>query len=67
MEKIVTFVVRNPSSRLDGPAVLGFLRSRISAAKLPDRVLFRDVIPRTATHKVRLAQLHAEAVACFQN
>lgn len=65
MEKIVTFIVKQPGSSLDGTAVLAFLRSRISAAKLPDRVLFRDSIPRTATQKVRLAQLHAEAAACF--
>jgi long-chain acyl-CoA synthetase len=62
-ERIVSFIVRADGAWLDAAGVLDYLRTRISAQKLPDTVIFGPAIPRTATNKVRLAELQHQAQA----
>jgi len=56
-ELIVTCIVRAPGASLDAAEVLAHLSTFVNSDKLPDRIVFRDAIPRTATSKVKLGEL----------
>jgi acyl-CoA synthetase (AMP-forming)/AMP-acid ligase II len=60
-EKITTFVVTREGITLTKDGVLDYLRTIVGAAKCPDRVEFCGAIPRTASNKVRVAELRTRA------
>jgi long-chain acyl-CoA synthetase len=60
-ERIVCFIVRERDT-LGEARVMEHLRAEVGDAKSPDRVVFCESIPRTATNKVKIAELQALAL-----
>lgn len=61
VDRIVTFVVADPSRSLARAEIFSALRDAVGEAKCPDVVTFVESIPRTATNKVRLGELQRMA------
>ncbi|MFI6322828.1 class I adenylate-forming enzyme family protein [Nonomuraea sp. NPDC050556] len=55
-ERVAAFVVVLPGASVDGEALLGHCRTRLSGPKLPRQIEFVDALPRNAAGKV----LHRE-------
>ena len=51
------YVVSAPNARLSGEDIIRWVRDRIAAYKVPKRVHFLDALPRTASGKIRTADL----------
>ena len=65
-ERPLLIVVRRPDSAIDEPAVIAHLASRVAKWWLPDRVLFADAIPHTATGKILKTELRARYGALYR-
>jgi len=59
-EELKAFIVREPGSRLDAEAVIGFARERIAAYKYPRLVEFCDSLPMNATGKILKTHLRRQ-------
>lgn len=64
-EIVVACVVRRPEAQVDEADVKSFMRERLSAYKVPKRVLFFDEseLPTTSSDKVQHAELRKRAAA----
>jgi crotonobetaine/carnitine-CoA ligase len=51
-EEIVAYVSLQPGASVDGEALLAWTAERLSAHKVPSRIVFRDSLPRTATERI---------------
>ena len=60
---IAAFVVPRPGRRPDPDELRDWVRSRLRGAKTPDRIVFRDALPRTDTGKVQRRHLVADLAA----
>ncbi|HOA92125.1 MAG TPA: long-chain-fatty-acid--CoA ligase [Quisquiliibacterium sp.] len=58
-EALAAAVVLRPGQAADAQTLLAFARTRLGAFKLPKRVHFLDQLPKTASGKVRKADLRA--------
>jgi acyl-CoA synthetase (AMP-forming)/AMP-acid ligase II len=58
-ERVAVAVRRVEGSDLGEDELLAFARERLSAYKVPERVLFVDDLPRTGTEKVQRSQVKA--------
>jgi len=66
-ECIVAFVVARPGALLSPRELVRHCRSRASSYKAPDHVVFRDVLPTTATGKVLRQTLKEQARTLAQD
>ena len=62
-EALAAAVVLRPGHEADAQALLSFARTRLGSFKLPKRVHFVDQLPKTASGKVRKADLRAQFIA----
>jgi len=60
-ESVVAFVVKKPGTAVTGEELIAFVRERIAHYKAPQRVEFRDQLPRTGVQKVLRRVLRDEA------
>ncbi|WP_413468097.1 AMP-binding enzyme [Mycobacterium sp. RTGN4] len=60
---IVAAVVPAPGSRPDPDDLRAFVRENLRGSRTPDRVVFRDELPTTATGKVIRRELVAQLTA----
>ena len=58
-ERPFAVVVRRGGSTVDEAELLAHVRGRLAAFKVPDRVEFRDALPRTSTGKVLKREVRA--------
>lgn len=61
VDKIACFIVLNEERPANSREIMSFLKENLGGSKCPDVILFRDSIPRTATNKVKLAELQERA------
>jgi crotonobetaine/carnitine-CoA ligase len=59
-EEVVAAVVVRAGAQVDQSSLQAFLRSRLAAFKVPSRIMFRDSLPMTATHRVAKDVLQRE-------
>ncbi|TMF84827.1 MAG: ATP-dependent acyl-CoA ligase [Chloroflexi bacterium] len=59
-EEVVAVVVLQKAGSLDEPALKTWAASRLAAYKVPGRIMFRDSLPMTPTHRVARDQLRRE-------
>ena len=59
-EEVVAVVVLRKVGSLDEPTLKTWAASRLAAYKVPGRVIFRDSLPMTPTHRVARDQLRRE-------
>ena len=59
-EEVVAVVVLQKAGSLDEPALKTWAASRLAAYKVPGRIIFRDSLPMTPTHRVARDQLRRE-------
>lgn len=59
-ERPQAVVVRRSDSDIEEHALITFLRERIGGFKVPDRIEFRDALPRTSTGKTLKRQIRDE-------
>jgi acyl-CoA synthetase (AMP-forming)/AMP-acid ligase II len=57
------FVVTTPGAKLSEPELIAFLSPRMAKFMVPRYVEFLDALPKTATGKVRKAQLRERAAS----
>jgi len=62
-ESVVAFVVTKPGTSVTAGELIEFVRARIAHYKAPDRVEFRDQLPRSGVQKVLRRVLREEAAA----
>ncbi len=60
-EAVVAFVVKKSNAPVTPEELIAFVRERIAHYKAPQRVEFRDVLPRSGAQKVLRRVLRAEA------
>lgn len=60
-EAVVAFVVKKPGASVTAEELITFVRERIAHYKAPDRVEFRDQLPRSGVQKVLRRVLRDEA------
>jgi acyl-coenzyme A synthetase/AMP-(fatty) acid ligase len=61
-EAIVAVVVVVEGESLDGDAVIAWCADRLASFRVPERVEFRDELPRTSVGKIQKHVLRAELV-----
>ena len=66
-ESVVAFVVVKAGEQLSEAEVLQFMASTVSKFKLPQRVYFRDALPKVGVGKILRRELRDEAVSRTQN
>jgi len=59
-ERPVLLVVKRPGTEVDADAVLAHLATKVAKWWLPDRVIFVDALPHSATGKLKKAVLREE-------
>jgi carnitine-CoA ligase len=59
-EEVVAAVVLRQGAQVDQASLQAFLRSRLVAFKVPSRIMFRDSLPMTPTHRVAKDLLQRE-------
>jgi len=59
-ERPVLLVVKRPGADVDADAVLAHLATKVAKWWLPDRVIFVDALPHSATGKLKKAALREE-------
>lgn len=59
-EEVVAVVVLRDGGSLDEPALQAWGATRLAAYKVPSRIIFRDSLPMTATHRVAKDVLRQE-------
>ncbi len=62
-ESIVAVVVLVEGETLDGDAIINWCRERLASFRVPERVEFRRVLPRTSVGKIQKHLLRAELVS----
>lgn len=62
-QRLVAVVVPAPGSTVEQESLRDYVRQRLRSAKTPDRVEFRDELPRTDTGKLLRRQVLAELTA----
>jgi crotonobetaine/carnitine-CoA ligase len=62
-DDIKVFVVTTPGAKLSEPELIAFLSPRMAKFMVPRYVEFLDALPKTATGKVRKAQLRERAAS----
>ena len=59
-EEVVAVVVLRNGGSLDEPTLKTWAATRLAAYKVPGRIIFRDSLPMTPTHRVARDQLRRE-------
>ena len=59
-EEVIAVVVLKQGADCDEAALKNFAAGRIATYKVPGRILFRDSLPMTATHRVSKEALRQE-------
>ena len=65
-ESVVAFVVVKAAEQLSESEVLQFMAGTVSKFKLPQRVYFRDALPKVGVGKILRRELRAEAISRIQ-
>jgi acyl-CoA synthetase (AMP-forming)/AMP-acid ligase II len=59
-ESIVAVVTLKPDAVRDAQAIIDWCRSRLATFRVPERVEFRDALPRTSVGKIQKHVLRRE-------
>ena len=59
-EEVVAVVVLQKGGSLDEPTLKTWAAARLAAYKVPGRIIFRESLPMTPTHRVARDQLRRE-------
>ena len=66
-ESVVAFVVMKAGEQLSESEALRFMAATVSKFKVPQRVYFRDTLPKVGVGKILRRELRAEAISEMQN
>ena len=65
-EAVTAIVIAKAGARLDEAALLAKVREHLSPFKCPKRIVFTEVMPKTATGKVQKAKLRVELADLYR-